>query len=59
MGVPLSQQQHYGFALPRDSIHREALNESILSLKQSGIYFRIVEKYLGKRAVAHFKESSP
>jgi len=32
------------------SSEREALNESILRLKQSGIYYRIVEK---------FKESAP
>lgn len=59
LGIALSEQQHYGFALPKNSTHREALNQSIARLKQSGIYYRIVEKYLGKRAVAHFKESSP
>ena len=59
MGIPLSAQQHYGFALPKDSPHLEALNDSLTRLKQSGIYYRIVEKYLGQRAVTHFKESTP
>ncbi|GMR24085.1 MAG: ABC transporter substrate-binding protein [Acidobacteriota bacterium] len=58
LGIPLSEQQHYGFALAKNSPHREALNESILRLKQSGIYYRIVEKYLGKHAATHFKESA-
>ena len=57
MGIPLSEQQYYGFALPKDSPHRAALDESITRLKESGIYYRIVEKYLGRRAVTHFKES--
>lgn len=59
MGIPLSEQQYYGFALPKNSPHRAALDEAITRLKQSGIYYRIVEKYLGPRAVTHFKESAP
>jgi len=58
MGIPLSEQQHYGFALPKGSPHREALGEHVTRLKASGIYYRIVEKYLGKRAVQHFKDNS-
>lgn len=55
MGIPLGEQQNYGFALPLGSPHQEALSQSVVRLRQSGIYFRILEKYLGARAVELFK----
>ena len=58
IGMPLSDQQYYGFALPKGSPHTDALGQNNVRLKESRIYFRLVEKYLGKRAVRHFKESS-
>ncbi len=46
------EEQHFGFALPKDSELTDALSEHVRSLKGSGIYFRLVTKYMGPRASA-------
>lgn len=69
--VTEARQQRFDFATPHFPVRMQLVErsppklqtpgiaESILRLKQSGIYYRIVEKYLGKRAVALLKESAP
>ncbi len=51
LGLPLTEEQHFGFALAKGSPLRKALNEHIARLKGSGIYFRLLERYLGAKAV--------
>jgi polar amino acid transport system substrate-binding protein len=51
LGLPLTEEQHFGFALAKGSPLRKALNEHIARLKGSGIYFRLLERYLGAQAV--------
>jgi ABC-type amino acid transport substrate-binding protein len=50
VGLTLGDQGSFGFALPKDSALKEALNQNILRLKESGIYFRIVTAHMGSRA---------
>lgn len=50
IGLTLGKEQDFGFALPKGSPLKMPLSEHILRLKESGIYFRIVRKYLGPNA---------
>lgn len=50
-GLPLSEEQHYGFAMAKGSPLRQQLNELIRQLKISGTYYRLLEKYFGALAV--------
>lgn len=51
LGMPLTEEQHYSFAVGKGSPLKKALSEHIAQLKASGIYFRLLERYLGSRAV--------
>jgi ABC-type amino acid transport substrate-binding protein len=51
MGMALSDPQELGFAVPKGSALAGELSRHIARLKESGIYFRLVEKYLGAEAV--------
>lgn len=51
MGIPLSDEEFYGFALKRSSPLTAPLSQHIAELKKSGIYFRLLERYFGKEAV--------
>jgi ABC-type amino acid transport substrate-binding protein len=50
-GMPLSEEQQYGFAMAKGSPLRPQLNELIRQLKISGTYYRLLEKYFGALAV--------
>lgn len=50
IGMALSEQQAFGFALPKGSPLETALSEHVRRLKESGIYFRVVTKHMGPRA---------
>lgn len=51
IGLPLTEEQHFGFAVAKGSPLGQSLSEHIKKLKSSGIYFRLLERYLGARAV--------
>jgi ABC-type amino acid transport substrate-binding protein len=55
IGIALTETQHYGFAVSKGSGLKEALSEHIRKLKASGIYFRLLERYLGSQAVEAVK----
>jgi ABC-type amino acid transport substrate-binding protein len=57
MTLPMSEVQHYGFAFPKGSPLARELGLHIARLKTSGIYFRLLEKYLGREAVEMVKAS--
>ncbi len=41
--------QEYGVALPADSPLREPLNQTLLRLKENGVYDRIYQQWFGKQ----------
>lgn len=45
---PLFEQQKYGFALPKNSPLRSAINEQLLKLSEDGYTDRLNQKYFGK-----------
>ena len=49
--MPLSDEEHYGFAFPKDSPLALLFTEHLSQLKSSKIYFRLLEKHFGKTAV--------
>jgi ABC-type amino acid transport substrate-binding protein len=51
LGLPLTPEQHFGFAVAKGSPLGVSLSEHIKRLKSSGIYFRLLERYLGAKAV--------
>ncbi len=51
MGISLTEEQQYGFAVAKGSSLKEALSEHIQKLKASGIYFHLLERHLGAKAV--------
>jgi ABC-type amino acid transport substrate-binding protein len=51
LGMALTEEQHYGFAFRKGSTLRAELDRHIAQLKSSGIYYRILERHLGKEAV--------
>jgi ABC-type amino acid transport substrate-binding protein len=52
VSMPVSDLQGYGFALPKGSPLAGELSSHIERLRSSSIYFRLLEKYLGKDAAA-------
>jgi ABC-type amino acid transport substrate-binding protein len=50
MGIPLSQEQGFGFAVRKGSPLAAELSKHIQQLKGSQIYFRLLEKHLGTEA---------
>jgi ABC-type amino acid transport substrate-binding protein len=50
IGLALSEQQAFGFALPKGSPLESSLSDHVRRLKESGIYFRIVTEHMGARA---------
>jgi polar amino acid transport system substrate-binding protein len=50
LGMALSAESGFGFALPRSSELTAPLTEHVKKLKQSGIYFRLVNTHMGPRA---------
>ena len=50
IGLALSEQQAFGFAMPKGSPLEKDLSDHIRRLKESGIYFRIVTAHMGARA---------
>ena len=40
-------QQSYGIALPQGSPHREKVNQALLTIRESGTYAKIYEKWFG------------
>jgi ABC-type amino acid transport substrate-binding protein len=51
MTLPLSDVQHYGFVVAKGSPLAAQLSKHLNQLKLAGIYFRILEKYMGQEAV--------
>lgn len=51
MTLPISELQHYGFLVAEGSPLAAELSKHLDQLKLSGIYFRILRKYLGQEAV--------
>jgi ABC-type amino acid transport substrate-binding protein len=51
LGIPLSENQNLAFATQKDSGLSDELSENLQRLKGSGIYYRILRKHLGERAV--------
>jgi polar amino acid transport system substrate-binding protein len=50
LGMALSKEEGFGFALPKNSPLTGPLSENIRKLKESGIYFRLVTTHMGPRA---------
>ncbi|MDX1632879.1 MAG: transporter substrate-binding domain-containing protein [Thermoanaerobaculia bacterium] len=48
--LPLSEEQHYAFATPEGSPLAGELSRHIRRMKQSRIYYRLLEKYFGEEA---------
>lgn len=55
LGIALSEEQHYGFAVPEGSPLAKRLADHVRQLKEAGIYYRLLEKYLGAEAVRTVK----
>ena len=51
----LGEEQHFGFAVRTGSPLREELDSHLRLLKQSGIYYRLLERYFGKEAARLLK----
>ena len=51
MTLPLSEEQNYAFAVPKGSPLAKELTDHIQRMKQSKIYFRLLEKYFGEDAI--------
>jgi ABC-type amino acid transport substrate-binding protein len=51
LGMPLSEPQELAFIVPKRSPLAAELSRHIARLKESGIYFRLIEKYLGAEGV--------
>jgi ABC-type amino acid transport substrate-binding protein len=58
ISLQLSDAQDYGFALPKGSPYVRSLSHHIELLKTSRIYYRLLEKYLGRDAAALVRESA-
>ena len=52
LGMPLSPEQGFGFAVREGSPLAAELSSHIQKLRSSQIYFRLLEKHLGKEAAA-------
>jgi polar amino acid transport system substrate-binding protein len=50
VGLPLKEPDQYGLAVQKGSTLRDELNTHLEKLRSSGIYFRLLEKYLGAMA---------
>ena len=50
--LSLGENEEFGFAVSKGSPHAAALTEHIAKIKSSGIYFRLLEIYLGSKAAA-------
>jgi ABC-type amino acid transport substrate-binding protein len=59
MGIPLSDEQHYGFMMRRGSPFKAKLDELIRQLKVSGTYYRLLEKHFGSQAVEAVQSARP
>ena len=44
------EEQHFGFAVRNGSSLKEQLDKHLLRLKQSGIYYRLLEQFFGSEA---------
>lgn len=52
ISLHLGEKEEFGFALAKDSTLAAPLSEHIAKIKSSGIYFRLLETYLGSKAAA-------
>ncbi|GMR22546.1 MAG: hypothetical protein BMS9Abin37_0903 [Acidobacteriota bacterium] len=52
ISLHLGEKEEFGFATAKDSPLATALSEHIVKIKSSGIYFRLLETYLGPKAAA-------
>lgn len=50
LGLALTEEQHFGFAVAKNSPLEASLSDHIRRLKASGIYYRLLERYLGTKA---------
>ena len=50
ISLKLGEEQQFGFATPKGSPLSKALSQHLMSLKASGIYFRLVTEHLGPAA---------
>jgi len=50
LGIPLSPQQGFGYAVQKGSPLAADISKTIAQLKESKIYYRLLEKYLGAEA---------
>lgn len=50
VGMALGAESGFGFALPKSSPLTGPLSDHVKKLKQSGIYFRLVDTHMGPRA---------
>jgi ABC-type amino acid transport substrate-binding protein len=50
LGMALGAESGFGFALPKSSALTAPLSDHVKKLKQSGIYFRLVNTHMGPRA---------
>lgn len=51
LGLPLSEAQELAFPMPKGSDLKERLDAHINDLQSSSTYYRLLEKYLGAKAV--------
>ncbi len=57
ISLTFGERQHFGFAMPKGSGLRVALSKHIMSLKESGIFFRLVTKHMGPQASSVMRAS--
>jgi ABC-type amino acid transport substrate-binding protein len=55
LGMALTEEQHWGFAMPKGSALKPELDETLTKLRGSGIYHRLLNKYLGAAAATLVK----
>lgn len=51
LGIPLTEEQGFGFAFPKGSPLVEPISAQLRQLKGSNIYYRLLRKHLGDAAV--------
>jgi len=59
MTLALSEPQGYGYFVPKGSPLAAELAKHIAQLRDSGIYYRVLQKYLGPKAAEMVKAATP
>jgi ABC-type amino acid transport substrate-binding protein len=59
LGIPLTEEQGFGFAFRKGSPLVEPISAQLRQLKSSNIYYRLLRKHLGDAAVEAVEAARP